>query len=170
MSDLTAWFWKVSGLKAKARHTDNVNMDPDDILWLTQSKRKRRSCEQRIPALCQGFDTGSCCFEELQGQAQCFPTHCQKKQHAESRCCRLVLWQQCCVIQQLLISDNFSWELSQKHFSKRLVLVIVSALILLWVLPWSTLNWSALPGGWQKVADFLNTASEHYWFVTGLWK
>lgn len=140
-------FWVKSQNSAHRQLTDYEKMDPDDILWLMQSKRKRCSCEHSIPSPCRGTDTGSCCFGALQGQARCFPTHCQKKQYAESRCCRLVLWQQCCVIQQLLISDNFSWELSQKHFSKWLVLVTASALILLWVLLLSTLNWSALPGG-----------------------
>lgn len=141
-------FWVKSQSSAHRQLADYEKMDPDDILWLMPSKRKRRFCEQSILSPHWGIDTGSCCFGELQEQERYFPTHCQKKQYAESRCCRLVFWQQCCVIQQLLISDNFSWELSQKHFSKWLVLVTVSALILLWVLLLNTLNWSALPGGW----------------------
>lgn len=153
--------WIKSQSSAHRQLTDYEKIDPDDILWLMQSKRKRHSCEQRMPFLRRGIDTGSCCFGELQGQARCFPAHRRIKRYAESRCCRLVLWQQCCVIQQLLINDNFSRELSQKHFCKWLVLVTASALILLQVLLLSTLNWSALPGGRQKVAEILCIATKH---------
>lgn len=128
-TDLTVWFRKVFGLKPKAQHTDKLpdyeKMDPDDILWLMQPKRKRRSCEQ--PASRNRY--GELLLWGAAGTGTMLPALCQNQQYAESRCCRLVLWQHCCVIQQLLISDNFSWELSQKHFSKWLVLVTASALI-----------------------------------------
>jgi len=75
------------------------------------------------------------------------PNPLPKKAICREQVLQLVLWQRCCVIQQLLGRDNFSWELSQKHFSKWLVLVTASTLILLRVLLLSILNRSALPGG-----------------------
>lgn len=39
----------------------------------------------------------------------------------------LQAWQQGCVTQQLLPRENFSWELSQKPFSKCLLLITASA-------------------------------------------
>lgn len=72
-------FWVKSQNSAHRQLTDYEKMDPDDILWLMQSKRKRCSCKHSIPSPRRGTDTGSCCFGALQGQARCFPTHCQKK-------------------------------------------------------------------------------------------
>ena len=59
-------FWVKSQSSAHRQLTDYKKMDPDDILWLMQSKRKRRSCEHSIPSPSRGIDTGSCCFGELQ--------------------------------------------------------------------------------------------------------
>lgn len=122
-------FWVKSHKFSRLTHR-LLQMDPDDILWLMQSQRKCCSCEERIPSSCRGINTELLLWGAT-GTSAMLPNSLPKKQYAESRCCRLVLWQQCRVIQQLLISDNFSWELSQKHFSKWLVLMTASALILL---------------------------------------